>query len=78
MTAPAKDDQWFTLTIKVEGKHVITMVDDKVITDYTEEDEPKRPAGMAGRLISSGTFAIQGHDPGSEVHFKDIQVKVLP
>ena len=78
LVAPAKDDEWYTMTIKVEGKHVITMVNDKVITDYTEEENPKREGQFTGRLISSGTFAIQGHDPGSEVHFKNIMVKVLP
>ena len=77
-TAPAKDDEWYTMTIKVEGKHVITMVNDKVITDYTEEENVKREGQFKGRLISRGTFALQGHDPGSEVHFKNIMVKVLP
>ena len=76
--APAKDDEWYTMTIKVEGKHVITKVNDKVIVDYTEEENPKREEQFKGRLISHGTFALQGHDPGSEVHFKNIMVKVLP
>ena len=78
MVAPAQDGEWFTLFIKVEGKHVITKVNDKVISDYTEEEKPTRKPDMAGRLIAQGTFAIQGHDPGSEVHFKNIMVKPLP
>ncbi len=77
-TAPAKDDEWYTMTIRVEGNHVVTKVGDKVITDYTEEEGVKRPDNFKGRLLSHGTFAIQGHDPGSEVHFKNIEVKVLP
>jgi hypothetical protein len=76
--APAKDDEWFTLTIKVEGKHVVTMVNDKVITDYVEPDDFQPSPKHAGRKIDHGTFAIQGHDPGSEVHFKNIRVKPLP
>ena len=78
LEAPAKDDEWFTLTVRVEGKHVITKVNDKVIIDYVEPDDfqpsPKHP----GRKIDRGTFAIQGHDPASEVHFKNIRVKPLP
>lgn len=77
-TAPAKDDEWFTLTIRVEGKRIITKVNDKVITDWTEPDGFEPPKGHAGRKIGTGTFAIQGHDPGSEVHFKSIAVKPLP
>lgn len=76
--APAKDDEWFTLYIKVDGKRVITKVNDKVISDYTEEPNPVRKADQKQRLISHGTFAIQGHDPASVVHFRKIRVKPLP
>lgn len=73
-----KDDEWFTEYIKVSGKHVIIKINDKIVVDYTEPDNVQRPADMAGRLISSGTFALQGHDPGSQVYFKNILVKPLP
>lgn len=77
--APAKDGEWFKLYIKVQGKHIITKVNGKVIKDYTEPDgNPPRPKGMEKRLIGSGTFAIQGHDPGSESHYRNIRVKPLP
>jgi hypothetical protein len=77
-TAPAQDDEWFTLSIKVEGKHIVTKVNDKVVSDYTEEEQPQRNKNFAGRLLSEGTFAIQGHDPGSEVHYKNLKVRPLP
>ncbi len=76
--APAKDGEWFTLSIKVEGKRIITKVNGKVIKDYTEPANPTRPKGMEKRLIAQGTFAIQGHDPGSEIHYRKIRVKPLP
>jgi hypothetical protein len=77
-TAPVADNVWFTMYIKVEGKHVITKVNDKVISDYTEEPNPVRNPDQKLRLITHGTFALQGHDPGSEVHYKNILVKPLP
>jgi hypothetical protein len=77
-TAPALDDEWFTLSIKVEGKHVITKVNDKVIIDYTEPEGYEPKPNHAGRKIDHGTFAIQGHDPNSETHYKNIFVKPLP
>jgi hypothetical protein len=77
-TAPAKDGEWFTLYIKVEGKRIVTKVNDKVISDYTEEEGAVRPKSFAGRLLSGGTFALQGHDPGSKVLYKNIMVKPLP
>lgn len=77
-TAPAKDNEWFTLHIKVEGKHIVTKVNDKVIADYAEEEGAQRGGQFKNRVVSSGTFALQGHDPGSEVHYKNIAVKPLP
>ena len=73
-----KDYEWFTEDIVVKGKHVVIKVNDKVVVDYTEPENVQRPPDMAGRLISSGTFALQGHDPNSKVYFKNIVVKVLP
>lgn len=76
--APAKDGEWFTLYIKVEGKHVVTQVNGKTIVEYTEPADPQRPKPMAGRLITHGTFALQGHDPISKVFYRNIMVKPLP
>jgi hypothetical protein len=78
LEAPAKDEEWYTMRIKVEGKRAQTFVNGKQIVDYTEEANPQRPEAMKGRLISSGTFAIQGHDPESKVMYRNIKVRVLP
>jgi hypothetical protein len=72
------DNVWYTEYIKVEGKRVIIKINDTVVVDYTEPANPKRSKDEAGRIISSGTFALQGHDPKSKVYFKNIMVKVLP
>lgn len=77
-TPPAKDHEWFTQHIVVRGKRVTISVNGKQLVDYTEPANVERPADMKGRLISSGTFAIQGHDPKSKVHYRNIMVKVLP
>lgn len=75
---PTKDNEWFTQHIIVKGKNIEVRLNGETVVNYTEPDNPERPNGMADRLIDSGTFALQGHDPGSTVHFKDIQVKILP
>ena len=76
--APAKDNEWFTQHIIVEGKRVRIMVNGKTTVDYTEPENAERPANMAGRLISSGTIALQGHDPKSRILYKNIMVRALP
>jgi hypothetical protein len=73
-----KDNVWFTEEIIVQGKKVTVKINGKVVVEYTEPENVQRPADMKGRVISSGTFALQGHDPNSKVYFKNLQVKILP
>lgn len=73
-----KDNVWFTEEIIVQDKKIIIKVNGKVVVEYTEPADAKRPADMAGRMLSSGTFALQGHDPNSKVYFRNLQVKILP
>jgi hypothetical protein len=67
--SPSKDNEWFTQSIIVQGKKITVKVNDKVINEYTEGENGK---------LSSGTFALQGHDPNSKVFYKEIMVKPLP
>jgi hypothetical protein len=76
--APAKDDEWYTMVIRVEGKRIQTFVNGKQIVDFTEPTPPAPPPKMEGRFLSSGTFALQGHDPESKVMYKNIKVRLLP
>ncbi len=75
--APAKDDVWFKYEIIVKDKHVVLKVDGKVTCDWTQPEGFVPPQGHAGRVIDKGTIAIQGHDPGSETHYKYIKIKAL-
>ena len=72
------DNEWFTEHIMVQGKKITIKINNKTVVEYTEPDNVERPKDMTGRKLSSGTFALQGHDPKSKVLFKDIMVKVLP
>lgn len=78
--APAKDDEWFTMVITVKDNSIVTKVNDKVISEWTEPAGWEPPKNFAGRKLNpaGGTIAIQGHDPGSEVHYRKIEIKPLP
>jgi hypothetical protein len=74
-----KDNEWYTEHIIVQGKKVTVKVNDKVINEYTEPDDlSDRTGGNAGKHLSHGTVALQGHDPKSRVMYKDVMVKMLP
>jgi hypothetical protein len=72
-----KDNEWYTEYIIVKGKRIVIKINDKTVVDYTEPANVERPSDMKGRVLSSGTFALQGHDPKSKVYFKNIMVKPL-
>jgi hypothetical protein len=78
-TAPHKDDVWFDYHITVQGKKITIKVNGKTTIEYTEPKSgpTAKEKGGFDRVLSSGTFAIQCHDPGSEVHIKSIKVKPL-
>ncbi|HEY9559347.1 MAG TPA: DUF1080 domain-containing protein [Anseongella sp.] len=73
-----KDNEWYTEHIIVRDKHIIVKINGETVVDYTEPDSVAQTTAVGGRRISSGTFALQGHDPESVVFYKDVQVKALP
>ncbi|MES2827586.1 MAG: DUF1080 domain-containing protein [Bacteroidota bacterium] len=72
-----KDNEWYEEYVMVKDKTVTIKINGKTVVEYTEpEEEGKKNAG--GKAFSSGTFALQGHDPGSVVFYKDLKVRILP
>jgi hypothetical protein len=76
--SPVVDNEWFDYFIEVQGKRIIIKINGVTTTDFTEPDGWTPPEKMPGRKLSSGTIAIQAHDPGSVIHYRNIQIKPLP
>jgi len=76
--APAKDNEWFNYRIKVVGKTIQTFINDQLVCEYAEPENAFRPDDKKGRLLGSGTFALQAHDPGSVVKYRNMKVRILP
>jgi len=76
--AMAKDDEWFTMTVAVRGKSIQIRVNDVLVVDYVEPASPPEVPDHPGRKLGHGTFALQCHDPGSKVFFRNLRVKRLP
>ena len=77
VTEPAaKDNEWYTQEIIVQGKQVTLKVNGKTLVEYTEP-EGQQPGKDFTRVLDEGTFALQAHDPGSKVYFKNLLVKRL-
>lgn len=81
--SPVADGEWFTehiivqgsrITVKVKGETMadwVTTVDWVELPKYSDRKDP-------ARKLSSGTFALQGHDPKSVVYYRSVKVKPLP
>jgi hypothetical protein len=72
-----KDNEWYHYRIVVQGKTINTYINDVLLVDYTQPDHPYRTEDKLGRVLSSGTFALQCHDPDSRVYYRNIKVKPL-
>jgi len=73
-----KDNEWYTEYIKVEDKRITIKINDKTVVDYTEPEGVEKMTGRSEKRLSSGTFALQGHDPKSKVYYKEVMVRPLP
>lgn len=71
---PAKDNQWWTQHIIVNGRKVTVKIDGKTVIEYNQP--PVSPEGR-GKRLGEGTFALQAHDPKSVIRYKNIRVKRL-
>jgi hypothetical protein len=72
----AQDKKWWTQEIIVQGHSVTVMVDGKKVLQYVEP-AGAQPGTDFRRKLDEGTFALQGHDPGSTIRYKNIRVKRL-
>ena len=75
---PAKDNEWYTTRIRVEGRHVVVRVNDQIVVDYTEPKNQPAHSERFDRRLGRGTFALQAHDPKSVVYYRHIRVRRLP
>jgi hypothetical protein len=73
---PARDNEWWTQTITVQGNKVTCKINDIVVLEYTEPPGAQ-PGKPFMRKLGEGTFALQAHDPKSVVRYKNIRVKRL-
>lgn len=71
------DNKWFTEDITVKGNRVTIKVNGKTAVEWTQPDDWAGTKDFQGRQIGPGTIALQGHDPGSTVYYKNIRIKPL-
>ncbi len=75
--SPAKDKEWFTYDILVNGSDIKVLINGQPATEWTQPADWKGTPDQPGRKLGSGTFALQAHDPVSKVLYRKIMIKPL-
>jgi hypothetical protein len=73
----AKDNEWFTEDVLVQGDSITVKVNDKIVAQWTQPPGWNGTKDFPNRRIGAGTIALQAHDPGSIVYYKNIRIKPL-
>ncbi|MDR0725197.1 MAG: DUF1080 domain-containing protein [Prevotellaceae bacterium] len=71
-----KENEWFTMNIRVEGQAVTVKINGEPVVEYIEPSKPFRTGVNANAVLSRGTFSITSAGAGT-LHFKNINVKEL-
>ncbi len=77
-SASVRDDEWCQVRLRVVGNRVCIWVNGYLTVDYLQPDGAARKPEHAGRVLSRGTIALQGHDAASRVAFRRVAVRHLP
>ncbi|MDX5337799.1 MAG: DUF1080 domain-containing protein [Cyclobacteriaceae bacterium] len=72
-----EDGEWYTEHVIVEGSKITVKVNGKTINEYDESKDEKRGADLGTKKLSSGTIALQAHDPESVIFYRSVKVKIL-
>jgi hypothetical protein len=73
----SKDREWFTMSVIAEGRHIAVWVNGVQVTDWTD-NRPANDNGRNGYRAEAGPISIQGHDPTTDLSFRNLRIAELP
>jgi hypothetical protein len=75
--AIANDNEWFTMTVAAQGRHLATWVNGIQVVDWTDT-RPVKDNARNGCKLEKGNISLQGHDPTTDLSFRNIRIAELP
>lgn len=69
----ANDFEWFNKTVICEGRHMAVWVNGFQVSDWTDRRKPD-PNPRRGLRLEKGTIILQGHDPTTDLSFRNMGV----
>jgi Domain of Unknown Function (DUF1080) len=70
------DKEWFSKTIVADGPHISVWVNGYQVTDWTDDRKPDNNP-RNGLRTAAGTLQLQGHDPTTDLSFRNIKAREL-
>ncbi len=70
------DGEWFTMTLAARGKHLATWVNGYPVADWIDDRKDSDNARQ-GFKKDKGALSIQGHDPTTDLSFRNIRIQSL-
>ena len=68
----SNDLEWFHQTVIADGPRIACWVNGYPVTAWTDERQPD-PNPRNGLRLDAGTLQIQGHDPTTNLSFRNIR-----
>ncbi len=72
-----QDGEWYTEHVIVNGSQVTVKINGETVNEYDESKDEKRASGLGEKSLSSGTIALQAHDPESVIYYRSVKIKLL-
>jgi len=73
----ANDFEWFYKTLHVDDKHMAAWVNGYQVSDWTDNRAPHENP-RKGLRQEAGTIIIQGHDPTTDLSFRNLRIAEIP
>lgn len=73
----SSDNEWFTKTIVAHRNHLAVWVNGYQTADFTDT-RPVNKNARQGCKLDKGPISLQGHDPTTDLSFRNIRIAGLP
>ncbi len=73
----SNDNEWFTTTLIAHGPQISVWINGYQVVDWIDDRQPDENP-RKGLRLEGGHISLQGHDPTTDLHFRNINILELP
>ena len=71
------DHEWFSKTVVAHGRHMAVWVNGYQVSDWTDP-RPLNDSPRQGCRLEAGIISLQGHDPTTDLSFRNLRIAEYP